>query len=1552
VPPGGGGGGGGAAWAPLASWLPDRLARRWVGGAPPHDWQCRGPSWLDTAVAGRCDRGHCNCPVPWAGLGCTQLMTCVTFLNASYGWSASVCVLDIAGSTAAAAVCSCSVVGSLDVLIVESSLASSSELFAFVAKPVAASLSSSYMPPPPPLLLVIFVLGIDFAWLVVFLRARALRSSDNKKDDEDDNYLHPGYDAFWSVQHMMRLASNQRRGRDWKEWLTRTYNQLRAQHKLLRLLYRKHAFENHIINYFFGEDVARLPTGTHKATVLAVTLQLQMAVLAWIWGQQPQEQDGFPADQKAGSGLIAATIAMVIALILDHLFWKHLRITQLAAPAKADKAKLEGGANLGAAGSGHAGDDLVVIGRAALSLALAHTDFLHAMRVWKSVTEDLHVEEIRAMLIAKAEHRAQRVRSAADEKAAREMALLVGILGLEEPEASRRHARLFGHFAPRASNAFDAAQQGEERRRRGSAVLLRATLRAQHAYRRQCHQRTLNAFAMMPSSGGFLSTLPKPPSPSFELEDTEQEDEKALPPPMGWDVEEIAPPQSRSRVAPPSPASPPTPDPPQAPDPPPTRAAAERVAERSSRAAMQHADRMRRATAAIIGASRIRRQPSLASILGSPGGVDEEAIAPAPAEQNVTTKDAEAGWSEDLVESMRTEETAAAEPIMVVETAEVVDVDEPDPPATAPTTSPSALPFEFVDVPVTDVYKLGQVLGEGATATVHCGTLIEPGRTFVAADGRRKSIPTTVAIKTLEKSHPLYSDADVQREITCMRAASGHPNVVGLYEVYYTASSVALVLQLATGGELFDAIVQRGSFSEAQAISAVRGLCLALSDLHGRGIVHRDLKADNLLVDPAPEGERILLTDFGLARVLPTDGSLMREACGSPAYAAPEILAGEGYSGTACDMWSVGVIVFMLLCGYPPFYAEDLAELFDAILSGEANSSASLFASAEWDDIEPQAKDLISGLLQTEPSARMSAAEVLEHSWITSAGGAELSAVAAELKNPDGKLRRLRATVQATLAGGRLERALGLPFPDGMTSTAVSVPPSPPPSPPQVAPYKPSNPDGRPPTADTPLRQLVEGRVSDVSGMFSSRPTTAGSMDGFLSRPTTADSLEDFSSSSSKQPLRAPRSAGAIAGRTGGADAAPQPEVLKAGSGLPGLGATAMPFATLGALAIAFGDWREYSQQDDINDLLSFIESMGEESRLTLINTALRSTAPAAWADVSTAGALTAAPTAAPPPSRRLFGVMGFRGVPLPALTLRVLPFRLTLAATASPDAASPEAVSPDAAEVDVDKANDDDDEQVTYYSEQASFSLRRARRQASRRDWLAELEEAEVRDEAEEARQQERPRVVCRALRYRCRTWRRTWRSSVPFWHMFPWLVSIGLLLGCNVVTFCIGQSHFAGDGGAVLVEAWGEALAFSLLWGLVLQDVIVIVLRNNLRHWFERFCMAPLVAGWTRCFGEAAKARKAAVARAKAEAAAQSRAARVQRRKQRAAARLAAKAAASALPDPDIGPTQGPKSSEADPDDGMAVLCSDGAGASNNNNENIRVPVYTDRHVHGVQE
>ncbi|XP_021098073.1 calcium/calmodulin-dependent protein kinase type 1G isoform X2 [Heterocephalus glaber] len=201
-----------------------------------------------------------------------------------------------------------------------------------------------------------------------------------------------------------------------------------------------------------------------------------------------------------------------------------------------------------------------------------------------------------------------------------------------------------------------------------------------------------------------------------------------------------------------------------------------------------------------------------------------------------------------------------------------------------------------------------------------------------------------------------------------------HENIVTLEDIYESSTHYYLVMQLVSGGELFDRILERGVYTERDASLVIRQVLSAVKYLHENGIVHRDLKPENLLYLTPEENSKIMITDFGLSKM--EHSGVMSTACGTPGYVAPEVLAQKPYS-KAVDCWSIGVITYILLCGYPPFYEETESKLFEKIKEGYYE-----FESPFWDDISESAKDFICHLLEKDPSERYTCEKALRHPWI------------------------------------------------------------------------------------------------------------------------------------------------------------------------------------------------------------------------------------------------------------------------------------------------------------------------------------------------------------------------------------------------------------------------------------------------------------------------------------------------------------------------------------------------------------------------------------------
>uniref|UniRef100_A0A671KZ49 calcium/calmodulin-dependent protein kinase n=1 Tax=Sinocyclocheilus anshuiensis TaxID=1608454 RepID=A0A671KZ49_9TELE len=203
-----------------------------------------------------------------------------------------------------------------------------------------------------------------------------------------------------------------------------------------------------------------------------------------------------------------------------------------------------------------------------------------------------------------------------------------------------------------------------------------------------------------------------------------------------------------------------------------------------------------------------------------------------------------------------------------------------------------------------------------------------------------------------------------------------NPNIVRLHDSISEEGVHYLVFDLVTGGELFEDIVAREYYSEADASHCIQQILESVNHCHLNGIVHRDLKPENLLLASKLKGAAVKLADFGLAIEVQGDQQAWFGFAGTPGYLSPEVLRKEPY-GKPVDMWACGVILYILLVGYPPFWDEDQHRLYQQIKAGAYD-----FPSPEWDTVTPEAKDLINKMLTINPAKRITAAEALKHPWI------------------------------------------------------------------------------------------------------------------------------------------------------------------------------------------------------------------------------------------------------------------------------------------------------------------------------------------------------------------------------------------------------------------------------------------------------------------------------------------------------------------------------------------------------------------------------------------
>ncbi|KAJ4799722.1 Calcium-dependent protein kinase [Rhynchospora pubera] len=267
---------------------------------------------------------------------------------------------------------------------------------------------------------------------------------------------------------------------------------------------------------------------------------------------------------------------------------------------------------------------------------------------------------------------------------------------------------------------------------------------------------------------------------------------------------------------------------------------------------------------------------------------------------------------------------------------------------------------------IRDLYLLGRKLGQGQFGTTYLCTEISTGIDYACKSIAKRKLISKEDVE------------DVRREIQIMHHLSGHKNVVQIKGAFEDQIYVHIVMELCQGGELFDRIIQRGHYSERKAAALTKIIVGVVEACHSLGVMHRDLKPENFLLSNKDDDLSLKAIDFGLS-VFFKPGQIFSDVVGSPYYVAPEVLR-KNY-GPEADVWTAGVILYILLSGVPPFWAETQQGIFDAVLKGAID-----FDSEPWPVISNSAKDLIRRMLNPRPAERLKAHEVLSHPWVCENG--------------------------------------------------------------------------------------------------------------------------------------------------------------------------------------------------------------------------------------------------------------------------------------------------------------------------------------------------------------------------------------------------------------------------------------------------------------------------------------------------------------------------------------------------------------------------------------
>lgn len=292
-------------------------------------------------------------------------------------------------------------------------------------------------------------------------------------------------------------------------------------------------------------------------------------------------------------------------------------------------------------------------------------------------------------------------------------------------------------------------------------------------------------------------------------------------------------------------------------------------------------------------------------------------------------------------------------------------------------------------------YNMGHVLGEGAFAQVRIGEDPESKDRF--------------AIKIINKeSYDVREMQFIMREVKIMMKI-GHENIVNTYDIFDSMKHLHLVIEYMEGGELFDIIADQGHLSEQRASQIIREIIKGVDYLHGVGVVHCDIKPENILCKSQTWPLQVKLCDFGLANFYDKyNTSTMTAMIGTPGYVAPEVVQRKPY-GPPVDMWACGVVLYVMLSGRMPFYGKDDIQCLRMTATGEYS-----FPDREWRDVSEDAKSLVRALLQIRPELRLTATAALQHKWLATPQNLSTTPLDNDLTQIHSKVRqRFRKAVTA-----------------------------------------------------------------------------------------------------------------------------------------------------------------------------------------------------------------------------------------------------------------------------------------------------------------------------------------------------------------------------------------------------------------------------------------------------------------------------------------------------------------------------------------------------------